>query len=153
MTLEMDNKPRNIQRTIILILTFVLIGWWLHGHLMQPSPFFAQPDPEMAYFIDSLNIFKGNLYGFYHHPGTPVNIIGTIILAATYPFIRGSIDPFIFFHIQNPDIFLGIVRGLLILGSITTMAVFSKYAFFIRRWTDELVAAAIAVLCFVFLPF
>lgn len=148
----MDNKPRKIQRASILVLAFVLIGWWLYGHIIEPSPFFAQPDPEMAYFIDSLNIFKGNLYGFYHHPGTPVEIIGTIILAATYPFIRGPIEPFIFFHIQNPHIFLGIVRALLILGSIASMVVFTKYAFFIRHWTDELVAAAIAVLYFVIHP-
>jgi len=149
---EMDHKPRYLQKTSIFILTLAMAGWWIYGHVIEPSPFYAQPDPEMAYFIDSLNIFKGNLYGFYHHPGTPVEIIGTTLLSLSYPFIRGSIDSFLIYHIQNPQIFLGMARALLILGSITTMILLSKNTVPIRHWTDEFTAAAIAGLYFVIHP-
>ena len=144
----MKEKTGLIQRTCIFVLVFLLIGYWIYAHIFEPSPFFSQTDPAMAYFIDSLKIFNGDLYSFYHHPGTPVDLIGTIVLAATYPFIRGSIDSFIIFHLQNPQIFLGIVRALLLLGSITTLIFFSKYALTIHHWTDELFTSTIAVLYF-----
>ena len=146
---EHSHKLRN---SFVLFLVLAMVGWWLYAHLVEIYPFHVQADPEMNFFVDSLNVFKGNLYAFYYHPGTPVEIIGSLLLAVTFPFIEGGIDSLIQYHIDNPQLFLGMARAVIILGCIGTIVIISKYALSIKHWTDELSVTAIAALFFVIHP-
>ena len=112
------SNPHILLKIMVFIFGISMTGWWLYAHFFENQPFYIQADPEMNFFMDSLNIFIGNPYAFYFHPGTPVQIIGTILVAMTYPFIRGGVDSLVQYHIQYPQVFLGMARAFLILGSI-----------------------------------
>ena len=65
-----------IQRIGIIFIAGALAYVWLFVHYIHPSPYHFYHDPEMAYMIDSLGLFKGELYDFCQHPGTPVAVEG-----------------------------------------------------------------------------
>jgi hypothetical protein len=94
----------------------------------------------MAYMMDSLGVFKGKLYDFYQHPGTPVELIGSFLLLLTYPFLARS---FVSHHLQNPEIFMALARGVLTLGHIVGCMILARYTIRIKHWTDALFSIAI----------
>lgn len=79
----------------------------------------------MWYFLDSLGIFIGKSYTFIDHPGTPVQIIGTLMLALTYPFI-GSPEAFINYHVYNPETFFLLTRGFQLVVNSSVIFIFYK---------------------------
>jgi hypothetical protein len=129
-----------------------IIGWWLYSQVIQPQPIYITADPEVAYFLSSLSVYKGSSYTFIDHPGTPVEIIGTLILGLTYPFVGDFGHTFIQSHIAHPEIFLLIVRSILALASICTMILLTRHAVAGNHWTDDLAAVAVAILFFVIHP-
>ena len=81
----------NLQKTVgVLGIIFLLAGFWLHASasipLKGPQPSYRDYDPQMAYFLNSLAPFKGAPYFYTDHPGTPVEMIGTMLLGTTYVF-------------------------------------------------------------------
>jgi len=70
-----------------------IIGYWLYWTL-HPSYWF-NADPAAVYMIDSLSVFIGKSYVYVDHPGTPMQVMGTLMLALTYPFFE-STQAFIF---------------------------------------------------------
>jgi len=149
---KINQGPINAMNIVLGVIVLSLVGWWLYVDVSIGIPFHARSDPAMAYFIDSLGAFQGREYAFYQHPGTPVTLLGTILLSLTYPFLGGSIDAFTLFHLQNPHVFLTMAHAVLILGSIATLLSLSKHTFSGEHWTDQLVSAAIAVLYFLLFP-
>jgi len=125
-----------------------IIAWWLYTQVFQPQPIYVNADPEIPYLMSSLAVFKGEPYTFIDHPGTPVEIIGTLIFSATYPFVGNSVNSFTLSHILHPEIFLFIARALLTLASMGTMVLLGWYMVPGNHWTDHLSAVAIAVLFF-----
>ena len=75
------------------------LAYWLYW-TGNPSYWF-NADPAAVYFVDSLSIFAGHSYKFVDHPGTPVHLIGSLLLAVTYPFFE-SREAFINFHLARP---------------------------------------------------
>lgn len=49
--------------------------------------YWSNTDPSTWYFLDSLAVFAGKTYTFVDHPGTPVQIIGSLLIALTMPFV------------------------------------------------------------------
>lgn len=41
-------------------------------------------DPQYAYLLDSVNIAEGRAPGVYHHPGTPLQVLGGVLLTARH---------------------------------------------------------------------
>ena len=129
-----------VQFVGLIVLSSVLAYIWLLVHYIQPAPFHLFKDPEMAYMMDSLGVFKGKLYDFYQHPGTPVEIIGSFLLLLTYPFVAPN---FVSHHLQNPEIFMALARGVLTLAHIVGCIVLARYAITIKQWTDALFSVAL----------
>lgn len=80
--------------------------------------YWSNTDPSTWYFLDSLAVFAGKTYTFVDHPGTPVQIIGSLLIALTMPFV-GSGQALIDYYIARPEafffmtnFFLVIVNGL-----------------------------------------
>jgi hypothetical protein len=90
-----------------------MLYWWINFTFLNPAPFYFDYDPEMQYFLDSLSIFNGQNYSYIDHPGTPVSILGSLLLAVTYPFV-GEID-FTVYHLSHPEIFVFLSHGILLL--------------------------------------
>src|SRR5688500_20285374 len=79
----------HLQKTIgVLGIIFLLADFWLYASasiiLKGLGPSYRDYDPEMAYFLNSLAPFKGAPYFYTDHPGTPVEMIGTILLGTAY---------------------------------------------------------------------
>ncbi len=110
----------NLQKTIgVLGIIFLLAGFWLYLSIILkgPQPYYRDYDPEMAYFMNSLAPFKGAPYFYTDHPGTPVEIIGTMLLGILYVFFTHHAN-FIGYHLENPELFLNLAHGFITLLSV-----------------------------------
>ena len=112
----------NLQKTIgVLGIIFLLAGFWLYASapitLKGPGPTYRDYDPEMAYFMNSLAPFKGAPFFYTDHPGTPVEMIGTMLLGIPYAFFTDHAS-FIDYHLENPEYFLNLAHGFITLLSV-----------------------------------
>ena len=145
-------QPRRVQRTGVLLVVLLLLGYWLYTQFIQPLPFYFRYDPELPYFMSSLSVFKGHPYVFVDHPGTPVEVLGTLILALTYPFTGGNSEQFVIYHLQNPMLFLVMGRSLLTFAGILSVVLVARYAIRVGDWKDAVLSLAIAVSYFAIHP-
>ena len=113
-----NTRYKIVDLILSAIIIMVLFAPWVYSNLIVHPLFYQNYDPEIPYFMNSLLAFKGQTYDFVDHPGTPLEIIGSIILAFTRPFISGGMKDFIYYHLQNPNLFLSISRLFLTSTSI-----------------------------------
>jgi hypothetical protein len=110
----------HLQKTIgVLGIIFLLAGFWLYVSIILrgPGPSYRDYDPEMAYFLNSLAPFKGAPYFYTDHPGTPIEMIGTMLLGITYVFFTDHAN-LISDYLENPEYFLNLAHGLITLLSV-----------------------------------
>ncbi len=143
---------RNIKIWIALLIATVLVANYIYVHFIVPAPFFISTDPEMQYMSSSLAIFKGQPYTYIDHPGTPVELIGTALLALTYPAVNLAHQPFVLFHLQHPELFMMLVRGFLTVTSILAVLLLLRYAIPGKAPMDVLAAAGIAISFYALYP-
>ena len=108
------------QKTIgVLGIIVLLAGFWLYASIILkgPQPTYRDYDPEMAYFLNSLAPYKGAPYFYTDHPGTPVEILGTILLGLPYMFFTDRAN-FISTYLEHPGYFLNVAHGLIALLSV-----------------------------------
>jgi hypothetical protein len=135
------------QRLAVVVLPLILGGYWFYADFIEPGPFYINYDPELPYMLSSLSIFKGYSYVFVDHPGTPVEVLGSIILALTYPITMWHSDSFPIYHLTHPELFLILGRALLTAGSIACAVLLASYSIKIENWLHVLFCVAISV-CF-----
>jgi len=108
-------------------------------------------DPQMVYFFDSLAPFRGHGYSFIDHPGTPLEVLGTALLALTAPFLLGAPEGFVAYHIAHPQVFLTLAYAFLTAGTVATVVLMVRT--FSRGLEKEplvtLLPLALAAACFV----
>ncbi len=110
----------HLQKAIgVLGILFLLAGFWLYASILLkgPGPSYRRYDPEMAYFMNSLAPFKGAPYFYTDHPGTPVEILGTMLLGIPFVFFRDHAN-FIGICLEDPDYFLNLAHGFIVLLSV-----------------------------------
>jgi hypothetical protein len=123
-----------------LIVITPALGYWVHWYFYKN--YWSYADPTAWYFLDSLSIFSGGSYKFLDHPGTPVQIIGSFLLALTLPFFE-SRHAFIEYHIANPELFFNMTNlFLLFFNSLTSILLYRLSREFIKTYST---LAAIAV--------
>ncbi len=103
----------------------------LTGQQKGPYWLATRSDPEYIYLLNSLNIANLKPPGYIDHPGTPVHIMGAIVLRLTY-LIRGLFSPSTDFTeavLQQPELYLtvlnltfvGLIVGLVALVGILAL--------------------------------
>lgn len=112
--------------------------------MLNPSIWF-NADPAATYFLDSLSIFVGNTYKFVDHPGTPLHLIGTFLLALTYPFFSNQ-EAFINFHLARPSVFFGLTNIFLLAVNLVCVIVFYKTVITTLNRDRLLAGIALAIL-------
>lgn len=132
---------------VVIIVLVPLVYWLSNGILTSGLPYQAY-DPEYAYFLNSLAPFKGVGYAYMDHPGIPLEIVGTIALAATYPFVGSDRASFVDYHLHHPGLFLGMMHALLLIASIACALWFYFLAPRRRTWGGALAAASLALMFF-----
>lgn len=141
------------QIAVACVLASVLLGFWVYVDFVRPAPFYTiKYDPEMPYLLNSLATFKSQPYAYFHHPGTPVELIGTILLAVLKTGTRLPSEAFVEWTLANPEVFLRWAHGLIALGSAATAALIVLAGRPIRAWRDLLASSALAVAFFAVHP-
>lgn len=116
-------KNRVKQFAPVLFPPFLLITFWIFW-LYHPAYWF-NTDPAAWYFIDSLAPFAQKPYMYVDHPGTPLHILGTLILGVTYPFFESQ-EAFIQYHIAEPEFFFIAANFFLLMLNLFTIVLFYK---------------------------
>src|SRR5258708_21672865 len=128
-----------------LVIAAVLAGYYVYVEIIVPAPFYILYDPELQYMSSSLAIFKGQPYVYIDHPGTPVELVGSGLLALTYPIVSINHQSFTLFHIQHPELFLFLARGLLTLTSIGVALLLLNYAMSGNTLFDVIAALGVSI--------
>lgn len=159
MTQRIANKPVFHIRTIAankaeligvgLVILPILIYWFYWT--LNPSYWF-NGDPAAFYMIDSLSVFDGGGYTYVDHPGTPMQVVGTIFLALTYPFFD-SYQEFIHFYITKPEAFFLMAHVFLLAANLGTAVFFYFLARRVLGKNSILESVALSVLFFALNPY
>lgn len=138
---------------VAVICSLPLVAFFVYATWLNPiSPYYASYDPEFPYLMNSLEIFKGKPYAYVDHPGTPLEVIGSAIYAATYPVLRRSPDDFIHYHLENPALFLTLAHAFLLLASIACIWCIVSGALANGRRGEILEASALALMYYAVHP-
>jgi len=114
------SRPRLLGMALVPAL---VVGYFVYVHWLEPEPFYTpRYDPEMAYLMNSLAIFKGQPYNYIDHPGTPLEVVGTIAVAVTRPLLdRVSPGPLYAATFRAPDLVLTTLHALLLAGTLAAV--------------------------------
>jgi len=152
-----STAPRLFSTSLRWILFAALIApllyYWIYAIWINPSANYYTNDAEFPHFMNSLAPFKGGRYGYIDHPGTPVQILGTVLLGFMYPFARNAPGGFVFHVLEEPGRFLDVAHAVLMLLYLGTTLFF----FWMARssnglWRDILYAGGLAVLYYAIHP-
>ncbi len=146
-------KTRYLDLAALLLFLLPVLAYWGYCLAAQPAPHYDGIDPEYEYFLNSLSVFKHQPYSYVDHPGTPVEMIGTALLGASYPLLAGRPEGFVTYYLRNPQLFLGLADAFLVAAHLVCVLVFFRVA---RRWASgnsALLAAALATAYFAVQPY
>jgi hypothetical protein len=144
---------RMMDHVLSAIIILALFTPWVYNSFFVQPVFYQNYDPEIQYFMNSLLAFKGQTYFYVDHPGTPLEVIGSLILALTYPFISGGLNHFILYHLKNPGLFLTLAHLFITLASIGCALYMKKLLSTpSRRWGDSLVVLALPLMFYTVHP-
>ncbi len=130
------------------ILAIAVIAYYAAAEWIIPLPFYSlKYDPEMQYFMNSLALFKGVPYTYIDRPGTPVEILGSLLLALTRTWTRSAGVLFIPYHVANPRVFLALGHGLITLASVACVILLARKAI-PEGGAKSVLASAAAAVCF-----
>jgi hypothetical protein len=140
--------------SLLLLAAFgVLIGAFsAWGNSAGRLPFYATQrfDPEICYLLNSVAPFVGAPYTYVDHPGTPVQIFGTVALAPFRLAARDS-ESFCLAVLQNPDRYLSVLHLLTALGVAVGAFLLARHM--VLRWrVPPFAAVAAAVVPYAFHP-
>jgi hypothetical protein len=145
----------HLQKTIgVLGIIFLLAGFWLYSSIILkgPQPYYGDYDPQMAYFMNSLAPFKGAPFFYTDHPGTPVEMIGTMLLGITYVFFTNHAN-FINTYLENPEYFLNLAHGFITLLSVLCAIYFFRTVLTTLRKSNVYLALSLALLFYGLHPY
>ena len=149
----LDRNSQLERRMEKLGLFFVVVPpltYWIYWTLN--SSYWFNADPAAVYFVDSLSVFAGYSYKFVDHPGTPVHLIGSFLLALTYPFFNSQ-EAFINFYLGRPGVFFLMTNTFLLAMNITCILVFYKTVVTTLKYDRVMAGIALALLYFLLHPY
>ena len=96
----------------------------------------------MAYMMSSLSVYKSVPYYYVDHPGTPVELLGTLLLGATRPLAKAAGEAPVNYILERPEVFFSIAHGFITLLSITTATLLVLFAIKVEDLMDLFMAGA-----------
>jgi hypothetical protein len=152
MKLNRSGRSR-VHLAATLLLMMAVIGFYIYVNFSSPASFYSiKYDPEYAYFMNSLLVYKSEPYVYVDHPGTPIELLGSGLLALTYFIAQHPSLTFVQFHIQNPQVFLMFARGFLTLAGILVLFLLARHAVERKNPSDLLVSLGVAASFFAVHP-
>ena len=147
-TKQDDPKSRFVEISQYLII-LILIVYWVYTQFINPLPIFSNYDPEFTYMMNSLTPFKDfELYVRMDHPGTFLQIAGSLIALLLSPVsVIKDAYPFVY-HINHPEAFLYTARFLILLLNISTIRLIYKVFRNPDTWISSLTGAGMMLVYF-----
>jgi hypothetical protein len=131
----------------LTVAAFGLVSSWITPHSAR-----IWYDPTLAYMLSSLSWFRGQGYVFVDHPGTPVEVLGTLLLGLSYPALHAANDAFVRHYLLHPQDFLSVAQTLIVCASIGVAWLVARRSVTVRDWRQAIVGAGIAAVYFIVLP-
>lgn len=146
-------KRLALVRSLLLLLPLGgLAYYFIYTQLLHPAPFYLNFDPEIAYFFNALAASNGHPLYYIDHPGTPLEVLGGILVWLTAPFLRlGGLD-LTRYHLLHPELLLTLLHAALTLFNLIAMVVTARVFLPARRWSSALLAPGLAALFFILNP-
>lgn len=115
-----DLKSIPVQSWAILLLLpcLNLISVLVLRNHAGPFWMWSNLDPDYFYLLDSLNMTNLDWPGVYQHPGTPLQVLGALVLKAAHPL--ASADQLTEMVLKNPERYLSLIHICLV--SLNTIA-------------------------------
>jgi hypothetical protein len=134
-------------------LGLTVLGYWAYVDLLHPAPFYTvHYDPEMPYLLNSLAIFQSQPYLYVDHPGTPLELLGTLILGLLKIVRKIPSDQFTAWTLEQPEVFMRWGHAVISAGSALTAAALVFTTRSIGKGRDLLIAAGAAAVFFAVYP-
>ena len=125
------------------LLGLGLAGYGVLVTLVAPISTRVFYDPALQYMLASLEVFRGATYSYVDHPGTPVEMLGTLGLALMYPFVSGAPEGFVAYQLGHPAQFMTMAQTFLAVASIATCGLFVRRAVIVSHWSQALAAVGL----------
>ena len=145
-------KIKILQAVLLVVFISPLLCYWIYSIWLNPSRNFYTNDAEFPYFINSLAVFKGQGYRYVDHPGTPLEVIGTVFLGVSYPFIASASQSFVAYQLAHPDFFLNFAHYFLIAVNLLCIYAFFSIALSHSGWKNIIYSAALSTAYFAIHP-
>jgi hypothetical protein len=99
-------------------------------------------DPDHAYLLNGLNILHFDSPGHADHPGTPLQILGGVVIGATWlaRWIAQGQVPLDEDVLRHPEMYLTCINAVLTLLTAAALAFFGRQ---LRLWTGSFAAAIV----------
>lgn len=90
-------------------------------HFQGPYFYGTNSDPDYVYLLNSLNIARLKLPGHIDHPGTPVQVIGAIVLKLTH-IVSGK-EKIVDDVLTRPEFYLQVLNTAFLILTIATLTI------------------------------
>jgi hypothetical protein len=87
-----ESRSRLLVSLVVLCLIGVA-GWYVVSASDARGPYWLSHnlDPEYNYLLNGLNLAEGHAAGHYDHPGTPVQMLGAVVLRLVHSMNKNSL--------------------------------------------------------------
>ena len=102
--------------------------------------------------MNSLALFKAAPHVYVDHPGTPLEVIGSLILGALYLGLHETPEVFVTHMLRNPGLFMNTAHYFMIVINLVCLCVFFVVSLRPGRWTNIIPAAALSCMYFALHP-
>jgi len=140
-------RPRTLRNLGLAGVWLVIGGYGVLTSWVAPLTLRVAYDPSLQYMLTSLAWYRGTTYAYIDHPGTPVEVLGTILLLLSHPFIRHASE-LISFHLSQPQYFLSVAQTVVVGASLVVCALLARQSVAVTHWSLALAALAISGLYF-----
>jgi hypothetical protein len=112
----------------LALLCLLLATYGLFAARLASVAVMVDYDPALQYLIASLAPFSGGSYAYVDHPGTPVEVLGSLVLAALRPFVENPRESFVLTVVRHPEWFLQVADCFLVSATIAACAALAYWS-------------------------
>jgi hypothetical protein len=136
-----ESAPRSVARPVvgatrfatlrwasIAALSLALAGYAALAMAQRTDALLVDYDPSTQYLLDSLGPFRGSHYLYVDHPGTPLEVVGTLVLLARLVVLGGSVDRLIADTLARPEQFFLITEVFLLVATLLVLIALARWS-------------------------
>jgi hypothetical protein len=112
----------------VTALVVILVSYVALEAAHRTDALLVDYDPSMPYLLESLNLLRGQPYTYVDHPGTPVEILGSLFLLGQLVASGGSVDRLVADTLARPERFLLVAEVFLLGSSVVVVVALARWS-------------------------